>query len=457
MTCRASRGYGAPAYVKPVPTLHSVIKVKGLAALIAITATLAVPGAPLRAQDTVDSLSMAVSSAVATHPVIGEHAARVRQQAERIGGARAGYLPQLRGGLELGQGWENDRYPRYFSLSVSQLVYDFGRTASEVKVAQSGVQREESYLARSVEDVIWDTVQAYIELVRSQTLLTLAQEQQVGVARIEGLARQRRQLGAGSGSDEIQARARLEAAEALVMTFAARQNRWRVVLAFLTNAQPSTDLVDDLDTQFAGACTDERTTLPTSVMIANAQRSEAEAVLARERASLMPRVSIESEARQPVAGADERFAARDYNVSLRVSFDLYRGGNIRSSYRSAGHALQAADYAADRARLESQQHVREAASQVDMLGARYRLLTAQSGSQQETRDLYQQQYLSLGNRSLIDLLNAEQEYHATLMEMENLRHDLHLLQADCLYRSGAITEAFEVDPDTLAHIRGAAS
>lgn len=425
----------------------AVALMAGLLATPAISAAEATPAEGER----FDSLPEAVRAAVASHPVIGEQVARLQQQQEQIHGARAGYRPQLRGGVELGQGWENDRYPRYFSLTLSQMVYDFGRTASEVSLAESGVEREEAYLAHTVEDVVWDTVEAYVELLRSRHLMTLAQEQQIGVARIEALARQRRELGAGSGSDEIQARARLEAAEALSMSFSARQNRWRVVLAFLTNAQPVSDLADDLEGRFGGGCSNVDAWTPTAVLIANAQKMEAQALLARERASLMPRLSIESEARQPVAGADERYAGRDYNVALRVSFDLYRGGGIRSGYRAAEHALRAADYAADLARLESRQQVREAASQVDLLAARLRLLAAQAQSQVETRDLYQQQYLSLGTRSLIDLLNAEQEYHATLMEMEQLRHDLVLLQADCLYRSGGLANMFQLDMGAVVH------
>ena len=62
-----------------------------------------------------------------------------------------------------------------------------------------------------------------------------------------------------------------------------------------------------------------------------------------------------------------------------------------------------------------------------------------------TRDLYREQYLQLGTRSLLDLLNAEQEYHNARFENIDSAHELQKLAVECWYQSGRLGEVFELD------------
>ncbi|MPN36585.1 hypothetical protein SDC9_184094 [bioreactor metagenome] len=62
-----------------------------------------------------------------------------------------------------------------------------------------------------------------------------------------------------------------------------------------------------------------------------------------------------------------------------------------------------------------------------------------------TRDLYREQYLQLGTRSLLDLLNAEQEYHSARFELVDSSHDLQRLAVECWYQSGRLADEFALD------------
>lgn len=62
-----------------------------------------------------------------------------------------------------------------------------------------------------------------------------------------------------------------------------------------------------------------------------------------------------------------------------------------------------------------------------------------------TRDLYREQYLQLGTRSLLDLLNAEQEYHGARFEQVDNAHDLLRLAVECWYQSGRLADEFSLD------------
>lgn len=62
----------------------------------------------------------------------------------------------------------------------------------------------------------------------------------------------------------------------------------------------------------------------------------------------------------------------------------------------------------------------------------------------ETRELYQQQYLQLGARPLIDLLNAEQEIYQTRFERINIDTDTHLMGLTCAHELGQLHRSFEL-------------
>jgi len=70
---------------------------------------------------------------------------------------------------------------------------------------------------------------------------------------------------------------------------------------------------------------------------------------------------------------------------------------------------------------------------------------AREESMRVTRALYRDQYLQLGTRSLLDLLNAEQEYHAARSDQIDSRHDMYRSGIDCLYHSGSMLGTFGLD------------
>src|SRR5690625_6430528 len=107
---------------------------------------------------------------------------------------------------------------------------------------------------------------------------------------------------------------------------------------------------------------------------------------------------------------------------------------MQAQKRADAHALNAAGAAGNHARLTVSQGLLEAQSRARGYRQRIGLLAQRINSIQMTRDLYQEQYLELGTRSLLDLLNAEQEYHQANLEKTNNEHDMRRMQIDCLDR-----------------------
>ena len=73
-------------------------------------------------------LTEAVLQAAQWHPSIAEAIGNLYKQGEGINVARAGYYPQISGGIRTGYdtGYGGDRNSQALNLSLKQMLYDFG-------------------------------------------------------------------------------------------------------------------------------------------------------------------------------------------------------------------------------------------------------------------------------------------------------------------------------------------
>lgn len=67
----------------------------------------------------------------------------------------------------------------------------------------------------------------------------------------------------------------------------------------------------------------------------------------------------------------------------------------------------------------------------------------------ETGRLYRIQYVEMGTRTLVDLLNAEQELQQVRFQAVDIAQTLRRLQVDCLFLSGRMRDAFHLSNTTV--------
>ena len=64
---------------------------------------------------------------------------------------------------------------------------------------------------------------------------------------------------------------------------------------------------------------------------------------------------------------------------------------------------------------------------------------------EKTLGLYQDQYLQLGTRPLLDLLNVDQEIFQAKFSQAQTLAQLNSLQLDCLFSTGMMRSVFRLD------------
>ncbi|MCD9124715.1 TolC family protein [Luteimonas fraxinea] len=391
-----------------------------------------------------------VQLAVARYPSIAGARSAIDQQASLVDAARSGYLPRVQAEVTSGQQGEFGT-GQVATVGLSQMLYDFGKTRSAVAREQAAGEREAAELLLAIDAVIEQTGQALIEIHRYEVLLDTFATQIEALGRVEEITRLRAEAGAATRSDPLQARARVEAVEAKRSAARAQIGQWRSRLQTYVGAEAAARSVS----AGPGALLDHTQRdvdidgLP-ALQVARAQRAEAEALLRNARAQRYPTISLEANANHRLGTAGERYEGvygrRSYNNALiSVRSDLYRGGAVGAQARASASALEVADEQLRTERLLALDALRTQQARIDGLEERIEVLDRRVTSIVETRELYWDQYLSLGTRNVLDLLNAEQEIGQSTEDLHNARHDLWLAQLEHLLASGAARAVFGLE------------
>ncbi|WP_338069649.1 TolC family outer membrane protein, partial [Stutzerimonas kirkiae] len=397
-------------------------------------------------------IGMAVQRGVQWHPAIAEAVGGLLMQGEQIGVERARYYPQVSGGFQAGydSAYQGNGFSPSFVLSASQMLYDFGKVSSAVRSAESGMLEQQANVLSSIDQVALEAAQALVEVQRYQNLQRIAEEQVDGLETVAELARDRSIKGASSRSDVVQSEARVSGARSLQLQYQAQLERWRGSLANQLGwpriAAVSDAFPDAIDDYCATGAADGQ--LVPALLAAQAQRSQAMARLQNARAQSLPTISLDPSLTHYLndnhTTSDNSERTR-HGIFLNVNMPLYQGGALSAQKRAASHALESADAALRNAGLQTRKSLMEARSQTFSLRGNLKVLQNRYALSEQTRDLYYQQYLQLGSRPLLDLLNSEQEIHQSRFDWQNILSDLRQLQLTCLYASGALRGAFGLD------------
>lgn len=383
------------------------------------------------------TIESAAQRAVAWHPSVREAAAKVNQQKAGIDEARAGYGPTL--GWDVGTSYVNGggNQPAV-NLTGSQTLLDFGKTDGKVRVATAGTDRSRAELLLTVDQVAFDTATALLEVQRNRRLLEIAKQRVADTEAIRNLVSNRTKAGAGTQSDMLQAEARLEAARTAAIEIETQLVRWENAALSLTGTAPPLRITGGTPAWMNGSCPAGSPSDAPAVSEAEARLALATAEYERLMAETAPSVKLEGS----VGGTFDalRDADPDYRIGLKVGGNLYDGGATAARLEAAKHAADASKAGVALAKLEAQRGVAEAGA---LLGSYKRLqgtLARSLDALDQTRTLYRSQYGQLGTRTLLDVLNAEDEYHLARLDEAGIGFDIKKLSLGCVQSSGKMRE-----------------
>ena len=397
-------------------------------------------------------INHAVKTAVAWHPTITQSVGKLMSQAQRVEMAKAKYYPQVSAGMNNGYSntYAGAGYSPSLVVSVSQMLYDFGKVSSSVRVEDAGVAQSQANVMLAIDQVAHDTAAAVVQVQGYQKLVEIAAAQTASLKQIGVLIRQRSDAGATSLSDVLQTDTRVEGAQATLTQYQAALERWKATLATYIGTATVPVVTDDIPDGMRQACavsTINYRAVP-SVLAAWAQATQAQAQVDNATAQMRPTISLEPQVSQYLNDNYANSATvnrTQYSAWVKVEMPIYQGGALTASRDAALQSLAAANAAVKAEQLNARQKLTASQDEAVNLAQSIQVQARQQKLGEQTRALYQDQYLQLGTRPLLDILNVDQEIFQAQFSQAQTEAQLRSLELDCLFSTGKTRTVFALD------------
>jgi outer membrane protein, adhesin transport system len=412
------------------------------------------------------TLEETIEAALQTNPDVGVVQADRKAIDQELRQARAGYLPSLDLRAAAGPEYSNSvstrnrvtRAPgsdasttlmRWESqLTLTQMLFDGFETRSEVDRQLGRVNSAAYRVAEAAEFIALDAVEVHLNVLRNQTLVELARENleqhRALLAQVGELERE----GGGSIADVHQADARVAAAQSVLATAVGNLEDARALYLSVVGS-PADTLADSVAPVYAlpespEAAAGQASVDSPTVKIANADIEVAKAELQGSRSGYYPSVDLElgTSANDNIDGL--KGSAIDAQALVVLRYNLFRGGGDIAREREAFQRINEARQALRQAQRTSEEEARTGYNALVTAQARLEALRDRVTAQRETRDTYAQQF-DLGQRSLLDLLDAENELFAARSDLTTAEYTEMFAVYRVLAVTGGLLATLDID------------
>jgi len=357
---------------------------------------------------------------------------------EEIGVARGGYFPRV--DLTVGTGRESLKQPPVSTrndytrsgvlLSLNQMIFDGFATRNEVRRLDKAKLVRYYELLDASESVALEASRAALDVLRYRQLVDLAKDNYIQHKATYDQIERRTQSGVGRRVDFEQAGSRLALAEINLITETANLHDVSARYQRLVGSQPITDITPpgQVGTAFPGRAKTALDTLHQknpALLAATENIEAAQYEIHTRRAAYSPRLDFRARTDQ----TDNYLGTpgnRDYNVAeLVVSWNLFNGGSDRAREKQTIEKKNLAFDLREKACRDTRQTLLIAYNDVLRLKEQSVFHAKQVVLLEKTRNAYRDQF-NVGQRTLLDLLDTENELLAARRSAVNAEADLNL-------------------------------
>lgn len=382
------------------------------------------------------SLDQVIEKTVLSNPEIQARAQDFRSALEGQNVAHGALLPQI-----TAQGWTGKEYRGSnsstpstdwnrtgYSLELRQLLFDGFSTINGVR--QLGFEKLAGYytLMASVDSLATEALNAYLDVQRYREMDVLAHENFKMHETVLSQLRERQDSGVGRGVDLEQAYGRLALAQTNLMTEANNLNDVTQRYRRVVGEYPAETLLEapDVSAKLPSNPTDFRDSLRSNptILAKQALVQAAQAGVSAAKGRHAPTLELRAG-----TGRDRELPGEEFrniqstNVQLVLSYNLYRGGADAARVRQTAAQSYAARDVRDYTCRNVQQDLSVAWNNIMRLRAQIPYLRQHEEATAKVRIAYGQQF-QIGQRTLLDLLDTENELFDARRALVNGLYDL---------------------------------
>ncbi len=384
-----------------------------------------------------DTLEKIIEKAISENPEVQArfHAFKGAELDESA--AKGRYLPNVtvdqtfRNQERLVPNVNNTNTPNQQStLTIRQMLFDGFATPSEVGRLDHVAKSRFYELQGQMQSVALETAGAYFDLMRFRRLVSYAQDNFVVHKQVFDKIKSRVDAGVGKKVDLEQATGRLALAEANLLT--ETTNLFDVSARFqrLVGELPSDNVVEVMLSSDGLATTPEQ-----ALELAYKQNpnilASIENIIAIEssvsgrKAPFMPRLDLQGRKILDVNDNSRNSTLAADTLELTASWNIFNGFTDKSNLDSAVQNLNQSHDLRDKACIDTRQQVSIAYNSIVQLKEQVEYRKQHQDSIENARLAYRKQY-DIGQRTLLDLLDTENEYFQARRNFTSAEMDMNI-------------------------------
>lgn len=412
-----------------------------------LAATLLTIGSTAGAQ----TLEQALSAAYTNNPGLLAARAELRAVDEGVPRALANWRPNVSLSADISRQHTNftnrtrerekTRTPRGAALSVTQPLFRGYRTEAQVREAESNVQAGRARLIAAEQNTLLRAVNAFMAVVRDQAVLDLNIGNEQVLRRQLEATQDRFRVGEITRTDVSQAEARLAGATAdriraegiLEISRASYANVVGEAPGKLTPPPALSGLPASLDESGGVALKNHP-----GIMAARFNEISARETVRRVAGELLPSLNLVGTARRRFEASEDDNRQDTGQIQLSLSVPIYQRGAVYSRLREAKQDAAQRRLDLEDARRDVTESLRDAWETLATAKARIQAFRSQIQANEVALEGVQRE-AQVGSRTVLDVLDAEQELLDSRVSLVRAQRDEVVASYSLLEAIGSLT------------------
>ncbi|MDP5190018.1 TolC family outer membrane protein [Rheinheimera baltica] len=338
---------------------------------------------------------------------------------EDVNAARAGYKPSING--TVGYQYQKQDYGlireydgAYASLSLTQMLYDGSRTRSEVNRFSNFQLVAYFNLLETAENVALEAFRAYQDVLVQRKLVALAQDNLNKHFEVYRQIESSAKAGVAKLADLEQISGRVSLAQSNLITETSNLHdvttRYLRVVGELPATVMNDVVIPDAIPKSVTETLQQAYKGSPSYHAALRNIKAAEYAAEAEKSNFKPTVNlVGSYGFQNYSDIGVNTDQSEARVGIELKYNFYNGGRNSATLKRAYSEINLAEELRDKACLDIRQTIQISYNDSNKLLEQLPLLNQHRMSSDKVRTAYKQQF-DIGQRSLLDVLDSENEY-----------------------------------------------
>jgi adhesin transport system outer membrane protein len=406
------------------------------------------------------TLQEAIGVTINTSPEVLAAGNERNAVAEEVNQARAGYFPTV--DLAIGTGYETSDNPTTrgtgrghhdstnrdeASLQLRQMLFDGSATKNEVRRQTARTNSRSYTVFGEAENTALQATDAYLNVLRRQKLIDLALANYEAHEKTHDQIKLRSKHGVGRKADMDQSQGRLALARSNLLAEQsnlrdAKYRYQRVVGVEADNLLDPTSPKDVIPATLDEAISQALENHPTL----NSAKADVESAHAQHDTAsspFMPRVDFElgTTADNDIDGVNGH--NKDITAMFRMRYNLLNGGRDQARRQETAYLINQAAEIRNNTHRQVEESARLSWNALETVNGQMEYFLLHVVSSEKSRDAYQQQF-GLGQRTLLDLLDSENEVFVSRQALVNAEYDQLFAMYRIINSMGSLLQTMEV-------------